>query len=161
MTKEIELKFLCNRFVSHMIVKDGTKLCQGYLHVDKDQQIRVRIVDDNRAFICIKHMIGDGIERNEFEYHIPYDDGLILYDKCKFKFEKTRYINKTQEGYHIDIDKYEDGTVVAEVELPTRDTLFTKPMYFEDDVTGIYKYSNYNFAGIPEYINSGVPENIY
>jgi adenylate cyclase len=155
MAKEIEYRFLCNVFVNYLIVHEaGTKISQGYLHVDKNQQIRVRLVSDtsqgikNTAWICVKHMYG--VERDEFEYQIPYEDGVKLYNKCQFKFVKTRYSDKTSEGFPVDIDEYEDGQILAEVELPTKETLFTKPMYFGDNVTGVHKYCNYAFAGIPE-----------
>jgi adenylate cyclase len=152
MAKEIELKFLCNDWVNHTVAlqKKGVPLLQGYLHVDKDQQIRVRLSGLNKAHICVKHMIGDGVERDEFEYKIPYTDAKKLYDKCKFKFRKTRYTDKTKEGFHIDIDVYENGLITAEVELPERNTYFTKPGYFGKNVTGVHEYCNYHFAGIPE-----------
>lgn len=153
MAKEIELKFLCNDLVDSTFLKGGQPVIfQGYLHVDKTQQIRVRVIGADQAFICIKHMIGDGVERNEFEYEIPYEDGLELLHKCVYKFKKRRYTDTTAEGYHIDVDLYEDGLMTAEVELPTRDTTFTKPKYFGEDITGVHKYCNYAYAGIPEYL---------
>lgn len=152
MAKEIEFRFLCNDFVHSLLTVniEPYELKQGYLHVDKDQQIRVRLINNVRAFLCVKHMLGDGIERDEFEYEIPYEDGLKMYKKCPFKFEKKRYKDSTVEGFPIDLDVYNDGTIIAEVELPARETLFTKPMYFGDDITGVHKYCNYAFAGIPE-----------
>lgn len=151
MAKEIEFRFLCNHFIEMMEPNESDKIIsQGYLHVDSDQQIRVRLINSDKAFICIKHMLGDGVERDEFEYEIPREDGEKLFAKCPYKFKKIRTSDKTLEGYPIDIDLYEDGTIIAEVELPSRETLFTKPMYFGDDITRIHKYCNYAFAGIPE-----------
>lgn len=157
MAKEIEFKFLCNDFVLDLMAnRTPTYLSQGYLHVDKNQQIRVRLVSDkskgikDTAWICVKHMLGDGVERDEFEYQIPYEDGKKMYDKCQYKFLKKRYNHQTAEGYTVDIDEYEDGTITAEVEVPTRETLFTKLMYFGEDITGVHKYCNYAYAGIPE-----------
>lgn len=151
MAKEIEFKFSCNNHITKRSIMNGTMIHQGYLHVDKDQQIRVRLIEDNKAFICIKHMIGDGNERDEYEYEIPFVDGHALFDKCKYKLFKIRTKDHTLEGFPIDIDWYPDlALVTAEVELPSRDTTFTKPNYFEDDISGIHEYSNYHIAGIPK-----------
>jgi adenylate cyclase len=151
MAKEIEKKFLCKKDVNAWMLNNGMTIHQVYLHVDDEKQMRVRIVNDHLAYFCIKYIIGDGVERDEFEYQIPYEDAKYLYDKADYKFKKVRYSDKTAEGFHIDIDCYNDGVVIAEVELPSRDVWFSKPMYFGEEVTGKHEYCNYHYAGIPEY----------
>lgn len=150
MAKEIELRFLVDKTYIPATEPIGL-LMQGYLHVDHSQQIRVRLIGTDKALICIKHMIGNGVERDEFEYEIPYTDGIKLYNKCKHTLHKIRYWDSTSEGYHVDIDWYPHiDLIVAEVELPAIDTKFTKPWYFGEEITGRHEYTNYHIAGIKE-----------
>ncbi|HPR33829.1 MAG TPA: hypothetical protein PLK12_17135, partial [Prolixibacteraceae bacterium] len=102
MAKEIERKFLVD---PELWVPQGRgmKIIQGYLTIDPDKVIRVRITD-NHAFLTIKSS-PNGIERDEYEYEIPLADARELLPKCGgFLIEKVRYHEKFADKiWEIDV----------------------------------------------------------
>lgn len=116
---------------------------QGYLMVESDKYLRVRIIDGKNAFITYK--IGEKSEyRLEFEYEIPIQDGIELMNSTEIKLSKTRYKTKYC-GNIVDIDICDNGISTVEVEYIT-DELVDIPDYCGDCVNGISQYSNFNIA---------------
>ncbi|SUA20513.1 putative adenylate cyclase [Neisseria gonorrhoeae] len=65
-------------------------LKQGYLSVEKERTIRIRIAG-KRAWLTLKGYISE-ISRSEFEYEIPLADAeKMMETMCPFKMEKRRY----------------------------------------------------------------------
>jgi CYTH domain-containing protein len=144
MPKEIERKFLiANRPVPY----DGAigkHLKQGYVMLSKDKQLRVRIIDDKKAYMCLKYT--SNFVRDEYEYEIPLVDAIEIYDKCKYRLTKTRFTMKKK--YTIDIDVYLSGLVVIEVEFKNeKDANDFIPLdWMGTEVTGDKNYSNISIA---------------
>ena len=117
MAAEIERKFL----VADDSWRDGTtgvRIAQGYLSLDPDRTVRVRLAGQD-AWLTIKGRT-EGITRAEFEYAIPADDAQVLLEMClPSVIDKTRH--EVSYGGHLwEIDVFHgdnEGLVIAEVEL--------------------------------------------
>jgi adenylate cyclase len=141
--KEIEHKFLV---VSDAWKKGaaGKAVRQGFLSIDPDRTVRVRVVED-AAFLTIKGR-RVGPEAFEFEYPIPVVDGEFLLEQLCLRplIEKTRY--RVEFGGLVwEIDEFHglnEGLVVAEVELESPDQPFAKPDWVGKNVTDDHRYSN-------------------
>jgi adenylate cyclase len=118
------------------------KIKQGYISNNSKTQVRVRIIDDSSAFITVKFKI-DNETRQEFEYKIPIDEGFEIYHSCSLKLEKIRYKTK-YENNQIDIDVYQNGKSVVEIEY--EDVLTKLPDYCGEEVTGVKEWSNSSIA---------------
>jgi len=144
--KEIERKFKVNVTLIGFIEKLTPKnISQGYLFSTPSLSTRVRLVDD-KAYITVKG--GENvISRNEFEYEISVSDAremLTLY--CSKILTKKRYII-AQNDLCWEIDVFEgnlEGLVIAEIELPTVDTVFSIPEWVAEEVTENPYYLNVN-----------------
>lgn len=153
MAKEVEYKFIWEGPIPTKWF--NAKLLQGYIHIDKKKQVRVRIdLNNHMAQMCIKFM--DGNIRDEFEVKMDFNEGLHLYALCPYKVEKTRY-SELWGQYEFAIDLYTNGTAIIEVEDKYNDREFKiddLPDHIKDhlgrNVDGVYEYCNYHFAGFPK-----------
>jgi CYTH domain-containing protein len=115
---------------------------QAYLIFEGNKHLRVRIVDDKKAFITFK-TIHSAKVRTEYEYEVPLSDGMEMFNNSNVKLQKTRY--KTFfDGNNIDIDVYPNGLSVVEIEY--EEELQRLPDYCGDEITGDSKYSNVQIA---------------
>ena len=145
MKKEIERKFLVrnDKFKDQSIEKQ--KITQGYLSKDPERIVRIRITEQ-KAWITIKGKSNEnGMTRLEWEKSISLTDGEALMKLCVTSpIEKVRYIIP-QKNLNFEVDVffgYKGGLVLAEIELPSEATLFEKPDWVGEEVTGIKKYYN-------------------
>jgi len=140
--QEIERKFLVdkNRWIPSEL---GKELKQGYLSVDPERTVRVRIAGD-KAYLTIKGK-SKGISRTEMEYEIPLADAEILLTMClEFVVEKTRYVEK-RDGLIWEIDVFHgknSGLLMAEVELENENQYIEIPDWVEKEVSEDYRYFN-------------------
>jgi len=137
---EKERKFIL-KYMPENVCKTSSTIKQGYLMIDENQHLRIRIVNDHTAYICYK--TGIGMIRNEYEYEIPIADGFELYESAEYKIEKNRhhiYDTNGKECMILDIDEYKDGKAVVEIEFENELTYI--PDYCGDEVTGIKEWSN-------------------
>jgi CYTH domain-containing protein len=136
---EIERKYLV--LVDQLPVFGKGKLVkQGYL--SSDPSIRIRLVDNNAAFITIKQ--NSLFSREEFEYSIPRIDGNRLIKMCKKVITKIRY-KFPFEGRTWEIDQFfEDlsGGWLAEVEIDSEDAAIIKPSWVGREITMDPRYYN-------------------
>lgn len=151
MSKEIERKFLVRSSEYRDLAIQKKEMMQGYLSLDPDATVRVRIVDEE-AFITVKSR-NKGAVRNEWEYSIPVDEGTeMLKTCCKSRLiEKTRYIVEAGDGLKWEIDEFHgslDGLVVAEIELPEEDYPVILPEFVGKEVTGDPRYYNSSLASL-------------
>lgn len=137
---ERERKFLLKEIPSRISV--GNTIKQGYLLIDSDKHLRVRIIDNTKAKLTFK-IVHSTIERSEFEYDIPLEDAIQMLNGTNIKLEKTRYTTYFSNN-RVDIDIYPNGLQVVEIEFvePFADI----PDYCGDEITGISKYSNIEIA---------------
>ena len=130
MSKEIERKFLVEGD-SWKKETAGVLYRQGYLNSAKERTVRVRTVAD-RGFLTVKGLIVD-CTRLEFEYEIPY----VIPAGNGLKWEIDEFLGVNQ------------GLVVAEIELPSEETGFTKPAWLGKEVSQDPRFFNSNLVSNP------------
>lgn len=144
MAEEIERKFLVREGEWHP-KGNGSRILQGYLCSVPERTVRVRMKDD-RAYLTIKGK-NDGIRRPEFEYEIPAADAAELIGLCEQPvIAKRRYLEE-YKGFIWEIDVFEGenaGLVLAEIELPSEDTVFPLPAWAGEEVSADSRYYNSN-----------------
>ena len=141
---EIERKFLVWSEDWRADADDGTLLAQGYLSDHPDRVVRVRIAGE-QGTLKIKSRGDDPAVRPEFEYPLPIADARALLAMCPTALTKRRYRAAAGGALTWEIDVFEGrhvGLVVAEIELPTPDTLFERPAWLGTEVTDDPSYSN-------------------
>ena len=115
---------------------------QGYIVGSADLTVRVRIRDEE-AFLTIKGRSDiAGLERDEWEWPIGVDEARSLLRFSAGAIEKTRYIIPYQ-GHTFEVDRFygaNEGLVMAEVELSSRDEEFARPEWLGEEVTGDVRY---------------------
>ena len=112
---------------------------QGYLSVEKERTVRVRLKGE-AAYLTVKG-VARGLSRLEFEYQIPVGDAEeMLRELCgERRLTKTRF-EVEYEGHLWEIDVFEganQGLVVAEVEL-----VFKAPMHHLGTVVPVETANN-------------------
>jgi adenylate cyclase len=144
MSYEIERKFLINGDFRHFVRK-SLPITQGYLSSVPERTVRVRIQGD-KAFLTIKgngNIIGS--TRFEWEKVISVEDAQDLLLLCEpGVIEKIRHLVPAGE-FTFEVDEFlgdNVGLLVAEIELPTEDTLFEHPVWLGEEVTGDVRYYN-------------------
>jgi len=150
MATEIERKFLPASDGWRKEARASVRIAQGYLCSDPARTVRVRLKGD-AAFLTIKGSSTDGMSRAEFEYPIPLADGQALIALCPHVLDKTRHL-VDHGGFTWEVDEFHgmhQGLVVAELELPAVDTVFSKPSWVGQEVTGDARYYNSALAQGP------------
>lgn len=148
MPLEIERKFLVKG--SDWKTQNGKRYTQGYLNLDKERTVRVRLAG-KCCFLTIKG-ITRGTCRNEFEYEIPENDAGELLKICDGNIiDKIRH-TVHYKGIKWEVDEFlgdNEGLMIAEVELTSEDQVFEKPPWLGEEVTGDPRYFNSNLAANP------------
>ncbi len=150
MATEIERKFLV---IGDNWKKgaEGVLYRQGYLSIDKDRTVRVRIAGD-QAYMTVKGR-SVGIARAEFEYAIPVDDARDMLDSLCLKplIEKVRYtVLYRQLRWEIDEFLGQNlGLMVAEVELNHIGQQVDLPDWVGADVSADPRYFNSSLIAHP------------
>ena len=149
---EIERKFLVKSkgYKKNSLSKHFVK--QGYLSTDLSRCVRVRIIDE-KAFITIKGASSiDGLSRFEWEKEICKKEADEIIMLCAADtIEKIRYVFEF-DGNKFEVDEFQNknnGLVIAEIELSSKNQLFKKPEWIGKEVTGIKKYYNSQLAQKP------------
>jgi len=146
---EIERKFLV-RDRGFLAGVAGIPYRQGYLSTEVDRTVRIRRAGSH-AFVTIKGR-SRGATRAEFEYEVPLDDVDALLALCLPPIiEKVRH-RVPHAGLLWEVDVFggvNDGLVVAEVELPSEETVVDLPPWIGDEVTGDPRYYNANLIAHP------------
>ncbi|MDF0604065.1 CYTH domain-containing protein [Neisseriaceae bacterium TC5R-5] len=149
MALEIERRFLiCNDHWRKLA--SGTRYRQGYLSVEKERTVRVRIVGE-QAWLTLKGYISE-LSRHEFEYPIPLADAITMLDTmCPLVIEKLRYCIE-HAGFVWEIDEFfgdNTGLVLAEIELPSEDTHFERPDWIGAEISQDGRYTNAYLSKTP------------
>ncbi|MGC4017119.1 MAG: CYTH domain-containing protein [Luteolibacter sp.] len=149
MGQEIERKFL----VAGSGWNDGSpgkRMTQGYLSLDPDRTVRVRLAGDE-AWITIKGR-AQGLVRQEFEYAIPADEARELLLLCTASvIDKTRH--RVEHAGHLwEVDIFHgdnEGLVVAEVEMESEDVEVPLPEWVGQEVSDDRRYLNSRLVRTP------------
>ncbi len=147
---EIERKFLVVR-ERWRPSTPGLHIRQGYLTTNPDTTVRVRMAGE-RGVLTVKGPT-QGLSRSEFEYEIPAADAREMLDTlcARPHIDKHRYI-EVIDGHRWEIDVFHgdnEGLIVAELELPTADAVFSRPDWVGDDVSHDRRYFNSHLAKVP------------
>ena len=145
MAIEIERKFLVKNldFIKESFEKKS--IIQGYLSKDPLRIVRVRI-ENNMAFLTIKGKSSkDGVSRLEIEKPISLKEAKILIKIClPDLIKKVRYfIKKNDSIFCVDVfNEKNNGLVIAEIELDSKDSYYPVPEWLGEEVTGQTRYYN-------------------
>lgn len=149
MALEIERKFLLRDDTWRSQVERSLAMRQAYLGGD-GVSVRVRFEGD-QARLNIKQL-RLGSVRDEFEYAIPLVDARRLMELANGGgTEKTRHFVR-HAGMLWEIDEFlgdNQGLIVAEIELDSKDQEFEKPPWLGREVTGEERYYNVSLARFP------------
>ena len=144
MSQEIEHKFLVTGEYKSQAAK-SYRISQGYLSSVPDRTVRIRIKAD-KGFITIKgESNASGLSRYEWEKEIPINEAQELLKLCEPGIiDKTRYL-VIYKNQVYEIDEFygeNEGLVMAELELESETTGFSKPDWLGEEVTGDKRYYN-------------------
>ena len=144
MAVEIEHKFLVDPALWEVLDKpDPVRITQGYIHKTPKAVSRVRGLS-HQGFLTIKSQT-IGITRSEFEYEIPLNDAKDMLETLTDKvIDKWRYYFAF-DGLTWEVDVFLgklSGLILAEVEVPSEDTVFDKPDWVTEDVSRDPSYFN-------------------
>ena len=112
------------------------------MQTDKNKTVRVRVIE-KRAYLTIKGK-SIGISRKEFEYEIPYEDGLQILELCTYSVSKTRFILESgKHKWELDqFHKENEGLYLAEIELKDENEVFKTPYWIIEEVSDDLRYFN-------------------
>jgi adenylate cyclase len=148
MATEIERKFLVTGDGWRRLAESSTTIRQAYLALTEAMSVRIRIVNDAKAFVTIKSA-APGLVRAEFEYPIPVGDARDLMQmRIGLVIEKRRHFVSVG-GSRWEVDVFagaHDGLVIAEIELPHADAGFERPDWLGAEVTDDRRYYNADLA---------------
>lgn len=150
---EIERKFLLkNKPVENWEVLYKMNIKQGYLLLQDNKQIRIRLTSENIGVLCYKECF-DAIHRKELEQIINYDLAKVMYDLCPIKLEKnrTKFVH-TYSSYSFELDEYPNGLSVIEIEVQKEEEfqliidILIRDNIIGEEITGVKEYSNIEIA---------------
>lgn len=130
---------------------DGDEIVQGYLSLDPDRTVQIRLRGDDGAVLTVKGR-NDGPSRAEFEYDIPRGDAEQLLTLCIGSvIDKVRHrIDVDGRTWEIDVFHGDnEGLVLAEVELDDATVIPDPPPWVTEDVTDDPRYYNANLVQHP------------
>ena len=128
----------------------GERMVQGYLSLDPDRSVRVRLAGE-KAWITVKGRT-HGVSRAEFEYPVPADDARALLEMClPSLIDKTRHrIHCAGHLWEVDVFHGDnEGLVLAEVELEDENTVPPLPPWVGEEVSDDTRYFNVSLASRP------------
>lgn len=149
---EIERKFLVrtDQFLEEASHK--VYLVQGFLSSHPNRTVRVRLKADTGALTVKGRSSLDGTTRFEWETQLTPEEAKALLDLCEPGIiEKTRY-EVVVEEHVFEVDVFHgdnDGLILAEIELPSKETPFEKPAWLGKEVTGDIRYYNSQLSKHP------------
>lgn len=152
MAVEIERKFLVVNDAFREQAFHCDRIVQGYLCRQNGVSVRVRIRGD-KGYLTIKGPSFDnGLSRYEWEKEIAVKEAEELLLLCgTAKIDKSRYLVRC--GKHVyEVDEFygdNEGLIVAEIELSSKDEHFEKPDFLGEEVTGQARYYNSHLTKFP------------
>ncbi|GHJ53028.1 CYTH domain-containing protein [Nonomuraea sp. TT08I-71] len=152
MPVETERKYLVTSADWRAEVAWSSTLRQGYLSTDLDRVVRVRLVDDEYAYLTVKGR-RSGDSRAEFEYQISASDATqMLEHLCQQPLieKKRHFLTRSPGVWTVDVFFGDnDGLVLAEVEYETGAEPPDSPDWAGTDVTADDRYTNSSLQESP------------
>ncbi len=135
--QEIERKYLLANESWRERIEYSMRIAQGYL-CSRKVTARVRLCDE-KGILTLKSKSRDGgLSRFEWEREIPRGVAERLLGRCEGVIDKVRHIIK-HEGHTFEVDEFRganEGLIVAEVELSSRNEKVKLPAWIGEEVTG-------------------------
>jgi adenylate cyclase len=148
MAHEIEYQYLVESNTWRSSAEIGTRITQGYLSIDPERTVRVRVREGLPATLTVKGR-NHGAMRMEFEYVVPDEDARQILELCiEPLIHKTRYLVE-HESFMWEIDVFDganDGLILAEVEMDDEHTSPPLPDWVGVDVTHDPRFYNSNLV---------------
>lgn len=135
--QEIERKYLVANEAWRSEIIRSMRIAQGYL-CSRRVTARIRLCDDKGIFTIKGKSRDGGISRFEWEREIPFGVAERLLARCEGVVDKVRHIVE-YKGHTFEIDEFKgdnDGLIIAEVELSSRNEEVALPAWCGDEVTG-------------------------
>lgn len=156
MAIEKEKKFLPSDVPMDLTGWDYEEIQQGYLMVEKQKQLRVRLVEvyatqwnETVGWLTYKQDIAEG-ERHEFEVQVKPKVAEDMMALCETKLTKRRWSKlfrtNNNEAWIISVDEYTNGLKVIEVEQVGETKTWPEMSYTGKEVTTDPNYSNITLA---------------
>lgn len=146
MALEVERKFKIKPGVQVPDSESVQSIRQAYLMSDGDTSIRVRIINDEEAYITIKKSSDMRLSvRHEYEYPLPLEDAIEMMQICQYTpVVKQRFVVMDGEvKWEVDIFQEEnEGLIIAEVELPNIYQQIELPVWIGEEVTEDPRFLN-------------------
>jgi len=136
--KEIELKFVIDSKYLKQIANRASEvltIIQGYFDITNN--FRIRTVNNGgvmKSYLTIKGD-RDNLTREEYEYEIPYEEGLeLIKNFTYYTVLKTRYLVKNgKDNWEIDVFHGENsGLIIAELEICREDYDIKMPKWVDE-----------------------------
>jgi len=148
---EIERRFLVKNEDWRSKAIYSEDFSQAYLNSNTDEwTVRIRIINKNQAYLTLKSFL-NGFTNYEFEYQVPIQDALELFNLSNTKITKTRYQLKIDEKDWV-VDSFKglnSSLTIAEIELDSESEKIQIPAWCKQEITGIKSLSNASLAKIP------------
>ena len=144
MNMEIERKFLVTGEYKSLASK-SYRIAQGYLSSSPGRTVRIRTKGD-KGYITIKGKSNEsGLSRYEWEKEIPINEAKELLMLCEQGIiDKIRY-EVVFQNQKYEVDEFygkNEGLTIAELELESETTSFSKPVWLGEEITGDKRYYN-------------------
>ena len=125
----------------------------GLTNLIEESKVTPRIrLRDHQAFVTVKGEMMN-YSRAEWEFEVLKEDVEDLVTSFRFPFVmKNRYNIPADDGLVWEIDVFEGdnhGLVLAELEVPSVEHVFTKPNWIGEDVTNDSRFGNGSLARDP------------
>lgn len=143
MAKEIERKFLVTDIGDALKGATSSRhIIQGYLSVNPDATVRIRLVDSSGR-ITVKSR-NHGAERHEWEYAVPEHDAREMLALSQSRIiDKTRYLVPfAGRCWEVDVFHSHPELILAEVEIEAADAEVSLPPWVGAEVTTNPAYFN-------------------
>ena len=150
MALEIERRFLIKNDNWKEFVTRKIFIEQGYLSKNLDDWIiRIRSYGNEYKIALKKHIVG--FTNFEFEYSIPYQDGVTIMSNISNVIKKERFFLEVEnKSWIIDCFKEDNYPLkIAEIELTNEEENLSLPSFISQEITGQKHYSNFSLASKP------------
>lgn len=152
MAIEIERKFLVTSDAFKKQVSKSYRIKQGFLNSHEERTVRIRLKND-KGYLTIKgKSSADGLSRFEWEAEISLNEAEALLNLCEEGvIEKIRYEIPFRNQL-FEVDEFfgdNEGLLIAEVELDSKNEVFEKPQWLGVEVTGNIQYYNSQLSKKP------------
>lgn len=178
MGKEIERKFLVKNDTYKSLAK-GTYYRQGYVPTVNGMTVRIRIAGDRGFITMKDHAVGFTRHEFEYPIPVDDAQQMLELMCAKPQIEKIRYkipvsssmfqvssnlqaetisnaetlnLKPETNPLYWEVDEFlgdNAGLVVAEIEVPSEDTVFDIPDWIGEEVTGDKRYYNSHLCNNP------------